>query len=193
MAIKYKICPKCGSKDVLKIVYGMPSYELFKEAENGKIKLGGCMIAVENNPEYGCNDCEYEWNRQEVIDKEYKSIEKVKASIGGYFGPEYNIEINLKEGYFEWTEKENQTAVAECVKDNLNESEIFDIIDKIKMIDLLNWKRKFINSEIMDGTCWSSEIFKNKKSIRIHGVNDYPKEWELFCKLIKDVSGKPFE
>lgn len=61
------------------------------------------------------------------------------------------------------------------------------------MIDLLNWKRKFINSEIMDGTCWSIEIFKNKKSIRIQGVNDYPKEWELFCKLIKDVSGKPFE
>ena len=70
MAITYKQCPKCGSKNSVKIVYGMPSYELFQEAEVGKVKLGGCVI-IEDNPEYFCKDCEHEWNLEQPIDGAY--------------------------------------------------------------------------------------------------------------------------
>jgi len=44
VAVNYKKCPKCGSKNSVKIVYGMPSFKLFQEAEAGKVKLGGCCI-----------------------------------------------------------------------------------------------------------------------------------------------------
>ena len=57
MAIDYRQCPKCGSKNSVKFVYGMPSYELFEEAQAGKVKLGGCVI-TEDNPDYCCKDCE---------------------------------------------------------------------------------------------------------------------------------------
>ena len=59
MAINYRQCPKCGSKNAVKIVYGMPSYDLFEEAQAGKVKLGGCVI-TEDNPDYCCKDCEHE-------------------------------------------------------------------------------------------------------------------------------------
>jgi predicted nucleic-acid-binding Zn-ribbon protein len=38
VAVNYKKCPKCGSKNSVKIVYGMPGFELFQEAEAGILK-----------------------------------------------------------------------------------------------------------------------------------------------------------
>jgi hypothetical protein len=46
MAINYKKCPKCGSKNSGQILYGEPTYEAFQESEKGIIKLGGCIIRV---------------------------------------------------------------------------------------------------------------------------------------------------
>ena len=37
-------CPKCNSNRVVNIVYGYPAPETFREAENGKIALGGCYV-----------------------------------------------------------------------------------------------------------------------------------------------------
>lgn len=45
---KPKVCPRCGSKKVVKIVYGMATYEAHLEAEAGKYILGGCDVS-----EYG--------------------------------------------------------------------------------------------------------------------------------------------
>ena len=48
------ICPKCKSnKDVTEIIYGYPDDELMKEYEEGKVRLGGCMIG-ECKPKYYC-------------------------------------------------------------------------------------------------------------------------------------------
>lgn len=53
-------CPKCGSTDCGQIVYGMPSYELFRQAEAGEIRLGGCCI-WDDSPDYFCRICGCEW------------------------------------------------------------------------------------------------------------------------------------
>lgn len=49
-------CPKCKSKKVIPIVYGLPTYETFKSSEEGKIELGGCIVR-NNNPNYFCKGC----------------------------------------------------------------------------------------------------------------------------------------
>lgn len=66
MAANVKRCPKCRSVNVIKIIYGYPSSELFQKAEAGKIRLGGCCI-YEDNPDYFCKDCENEWNRVQAL------------------------------------------------------------------------------------------------------------------------------
>ena len=142
MAINYKKCPKCGSKNLVKIVYGIPSYELFQEAEVGKVKLGGCVI-IEGNPEYFCIDCEHEWNREQAIDEAY-----------------------------------NKTAE--------------DFIEMLKMINLLNWKAKYIELGVCDGTQWSVEILTAGRTIRKHGNNKFPEEWNSFCGIIKRITRKEF-
>lgn len=51
---KIKTCPICGvKKNVLPILYGLPSEKMFKQAEAGRILLGGCIV-YDNQPEYYC-------------------------------------------------------------------------------------------------------------------------------------------
>lgn len=53
-----KICPKCASKNTVKIVYGYPGPELMMKYKEGKVKLGGCVISFDN-PDTYCKDCEH--------------------------------------------------------------------------------------------------------------------------------------
>jgi hypothetical protein len=57
-----KKCPKCSSKNIIPIVYGMPSEETFKESKKGKFILGGCCIE-ESSPEWHCKKCGHEWGK----------------------------------------------------------------------------------------------------------------------------------
>jgi hypothetical protein len=55
-----KKCGKCGSKDVVRIMYGYPTDEIFIKYEKGEVELGGCC--QENNaPNWHCKACENEW------------------------------------------------------------------------------------------------------------------------------------
>ena len=66
-----KECPKCSSKDsVVPIRYGMPSVEMQNEYDEGKIRIGGCVIE-ESAPDYHCNYCQYEWEKGKPSDGFY--------------------------------------------------------------------------------------------------------------------------
>lgn len=45
-------CPNCGSTELLKYLYGEPTYDYDKE----KFILSGCII-TEKNPQYKCKKC----------------------------------------------------------------------------------------------------------------------------------------
>ena len=53
-------CPKCGSAKALPISYGFPSAEMLKDAQEGKIVLGGCVIR-EGAPIWQCAECSHKW------------------------------------------------------------------------------------------------------------------------------------
>jgi hypothetical protein len=55
-----KRCPRCGSQHVVRIVYGYPSREMFEEAREGRIALGGCFLSPDS-PDYTCDACGHEW------------------------------------------------------------------------------------------------------------------------------------
>lgn len=51
-------CPRCGSRDVARILWGLPAYsaEMKRELDAGELTLGGCVIS-ESNPLFACNAC----------------------------------------------------------------------------------------------------------------------------------------
>ena len=189
MAINYKQCPNCGSKNSLKIIYGEPSYELFEEAKTGKVKFGGCCIMV-GGSEYFCKDCEHEWNREQAIDEAYNKIKTIKTSVGGFFGGFYNVEIDLENLKITWSHSgitENETIHKSIRVDTAKK-----FIEQLKIVDLMNWKAKYIEPGVCDGTHWSVEIINDRRIIRKHGDNKFPDEWESFCKMISRITGKKF-
>lgn len=65
-------------------------------------------------------------------------------------------------------------------------------IDELKILDLLNWKSKYIEPGICDGTQWSIEIIKSGRNIKKYGDNKFPNNWYQFCRLIGRTAGKVF-
>ena len=191
MAIPYKQCPKCGSKKSVKIIYGMPSYELFELAEVGKVKLGGCVI-IEDNPEYLCKDCEHEWNQEQAIDAAYGRIKAIKASVGGYFGGYFNVVIDLAGLCVTWSHgggEEDEETIHKIIRGATANK----FVEQLKMLNLLNWKAKYIDPDVCDGTQWSVEIITDGRTVRKYGDNSFPAEWDQFCKVINKITGKVFK
>lgn len=60
MTRKY-ICPACGEKEGVPIMYGYPSHKAIEASERGEVALGGCCIG-DNDPERRCLKCEHEWH-----------------------------------------------------------------------------------------------------------------------------------
>lgn len=51
------VCPRCRAEiQPVPIVYGYPAPEAMREADAGRIRLGGCMIGDES-PEFECPAC----------------------------------------------------------------------------------------------------------------------------------------
>jgi hypothetical protein len=55
-------CPKCGSKNQTRIMYGLPNAEAEKAWVRGEIFLGGCCVDSDS-PEWHCRDCGEEWGK----------------------------------------------------------------------------------------------------------------------------------
>lgn len=71
-------CPACRTK-LVRIVYGMPDEDLFEEAQQGKVLLGGCCISF-NDPTWGCAHCGWEY----IPPLDLSEEEKVRLEVLGY-------------------------------------------------------------------------------------------------------------
>ncbi len=189
MAINYKKCTKCGSKNSIRIIYGLPGYELFKEADAGKVKLGGCIMDG-GTPEYYCKDCGNEWNKEQVIDSSYRKIRRINASIGGYFRDTCAVDVDLIKRKVAWEKSEGSIEV-ESLQKNISSKATEQFYDQLKLANLLDWKARYA-SDILDGIQWSLEIFREDRNLRKFGSNAFPKEWDEFCLSIEKLVDREF-
>lgn len=188
MPINYRKCLRCGHKGV-PIVYGYPSVELAEQAAAGKISLGGCCIS-QDNPAYHCNECKHQWNREEAELAAYGEITGIKASVGGYFDGFCLVHIDITARQLTWAHSldDPETAVIK----NLTKKTLEKIPVQLRRLDLLNWKRRYDDNRVLDGTQWQVEIFRKGRALRKSGSNGYPEQWDDFCQLMQKLSGMPF-
>lgn len=170
-------CPKCGSENVAEYLYGLPAFsdEMQAKLDAGKVKLGGCMV-YDSMPSYYCNDCKKKFGKHTDID----GITGVEFNVGGFFAGHNNVCIfSDDERYYihsrQWCKGDDDIdKVVEITKTE------WDIIIQT-LYDILcidEWKRKYDNNDILDGTQWSLNIErKNKRTIHYWGSNEYPPLW----------------
>ncbi|MBX3030767.1 MAG: hypothetical protein KF809_11445 [Chloroflexi bacterium] len=55
-------CPRCGSRAVASIMYGMPMFseDLQKSLDTGELALGGCVV-WDDQPDLRCNTCDHSY------------------------------------------------------------------------------------------------------------------------------------
>ena len=179
MAIIYKKCTKCGSMNSAKIALGLPNNEICQDT-----------VARKVNPEYFCNDCGHKWSREQAIDEAYGKIKTIRASVGGYFGGYYDVTVDFDNLQTIWSFNEGEAQ--KTSKRSIKVSTLQAFIEKLKMVNLLNWKAKYTEAGVCDGTHWSVEIVTVERTIKKYGDNMFPLEWELFCKAIGRITNRKF-
>jgi hypothetical protein len=55
-----RTCPNGAAVRGVRILYGMPSADMFEAAQRGEIALGDCVIGGDD-PQWSCLKCGLEW------------------------------------------------------------------------------------------------------------------------------------
>lgn len=194
MAINERQCTRCGSTNVLRLEYGLPTYDAYLAAQAGKFKLGGCCIKGDS-PNYYCKDCENEWNWRQAVESAHQKIKFIKVCTFENTAPAYSVEMDVVQHTISWHGKARIAARAgeEPLAIPIELYSRQEFLRMLEIIDLLNWKAKYINPSEPAGLDWSLEIVRTGRTIKKQGRNSYPENWKYFCKLIRDMTGQEFE
>lgn len=186
-------CPKCGSTDVIPIVYGLPPHNLITP----KVYLAGCC-KPSNPPQYHCRGCgknvgspPYDFSKRGL--EEYQEVvTSIRFSDGGYSCgyPELMMKkangcviLDVRPGWAAPNTKglQRQMTAHEW-------SAVLHIL--YEKLFLHEWKKRYMNPYILDGEQWELEISLTGRRKRTYfGSNSFPPFWPQ----LKDVFRPYFE
>ena len=121
------------------------------------------------------------------------NIKKLYASVGGYMGYSFAVEINFQKALVEYKvfDRGYEPKSTETVK--LSKIKIANFLKTLNTIKITEWKERYPNPGIMDGTNWSVDInFNNNKKLISSGDNAFARQWKTFCNGIQELIGKDF-
>lgn len=192
MSIVYKICPDCGSHDVIDIVYGRLSNGLKKLVEDGKAIFGGETGYYFNEegklinlPIYHCQTCSSKWDREDSLAIAYQKIKKIIIKCNTP-NNEIFIDINIsnREVFYEQIYN-NQILKKDFKKVSVEAIEKY--LSMLQFVDLLYWKPLY-EAESIHNNQWTMTIVKEKSRVYKSGINAYPSNWNAFwgvtCELL---------
>jgi hypothetical protein len=122
------------------------------------------------------------------------NIKNFSASVGGYMGNSFSVAIDFKKASAKYAFYEHGYKLKNSETVLLSESKIEDLIKTLDKIKIIEWKARYPNPGIFDGTNWGLEIiFGDNKKFSSSGDNAFPGKWKAFCNAIEDLLGKDFE
>ncbi|WP_411842387.1 hypothetical protein [Salinicoccus sp. HZC-1] len=135
--------------------------------------------------EYSCVECGSKWTKEEAFEAAYDDINVMKVSYGGFFGGynEIDIDIENSEVSLGFTRGKVETTVRE-----LNKKEITELMNMLKEVDILNWKRSYDNPYVLDGTQWDITLQREAGDLVRSGNNEFPKGWDKFGSGIEKIA-----
>lgn len=207
-----KKCPHCGSRNVAKIIYGMPAFSLIKkELEEGKVYIGGCVIrninvkgtdeSVNIDPRYHCNDCEYEFGKAPVLlpsrrkmveshfdfegERYLDIVEGIEFSSSMRMLPMWHVTVTRNDDGAHVTVMKQQIGPLGFEEKQLTPDEWRLLLSNLyEKMYLHEWKKSFSNPSVKDGESWHLKIKLSGGRIRNYkGSNAYPPYWKELKSL----------
>ena len=167
-------------------MYGMPAFsdELEQAIQNHKIVLGGCCVS-EVSPKYHCFGCKKDFGTPPILLskrglEQYEDIvTSVRFSNGGYF-----------DGYPEVIMKKSKDIILVDARPGFSsegllhrempEGEWRKVISQLyEQLYIHEWKKRFVDPNILDGEQWELEIQLIGGRKRTYcGSNAFPPLWQ---------------
>ena len=198
-------CPHCGSTDTARYIYGMPVMDNWTELmlARGKWSLGGCK-KEDNSPARICNACGKDFgavpylvdkDNEEVVDMR-ESVTSIRFSVNGYFGGHTSVILRQNEnGALVSVQR-----IPDHMASNFTSAKQITLARWSRIIRVLynqmylnDWKKRYINTGVLDGTQWSLEIgLRGKRKRSYSGSNAYPVYWNELITLFRSFA-KPYK
>ena len=198
-------CPRCGSTNTARYLFGMPAYseEMQKKLDSKKLILGGCCIdTVDVNgnkvwdvPGRKCNDCKKDFGRPPLINRDGQTAEDYLDVIESV---EFSVYGNIGSDCFEVFIKKMDSGADVTVRKGFDEKtgHITDrrwyalLVSLLYDCYLFDWKKNYKEEDvyIMDGTSWVLELGLTggrKRSWR--GDNVFPPYWDETLRVFKSI------
>lgn len=187
--MRRRICPRCGSRDTAKILWGMPAFseELEEKLKNKVIVLGGCCVS-DNDPSYHCISCKKDFGRSTFLQE--ISTQSFHFSLGGYFGGYHDVIVSktVSGALIEYKPPIGAEDVTK-IERNLSSDEWMDFVSNLFHCYIIDWKKCYDNPNILDGTQWWIALtFDDNSTFKRYGNNAYPPHWKKLLTLIKSIS-----
>jgi len=210
------MCPRCGSRDTAKILYGMPAYgEIKDEIESGKIVLGGCCIFtvptergdVQYQPEWVCNQCGKKFGAPPLVfskdrsfAEDYRDIAtRIEFSYGGFSGGFTYITIKKNEAGALVRVEKNGNALRDFTPEEIKAGHKGCQITPEKWNSILEtfygklhlheWDRDYSDLSVLDGVSWGLAITLTRNRRRVYsGLNVYPPYWKQLEDVFRQFS-----
>ncbi len=173
---KIKKCPRCGSKDVVEILYGYPTYEARKLAREKKLYLSGCIVS-DLNPTHHCNGCGKNigtpplvYNKKDsrgVPEGDYRDfVSYIKYERQGFFYGQDIVVMKKKEDVFLLDAQKSEYGFIVPgqplfldVHRQLTEKEWRHVLDRLyTKVYLHEWKHWYHDAYVCDGMTYQLTI-----------------------------------
>lgn len=181
-----KKCPKCGSRHIAPILYGMPAFdeEMARQIKNKELVLGGCCIS-RREPRYHCFGCGRDVGTPPIFvrngrEEDYRDIVTgIVFSDGGYFGGYQEISIKKSKGKIMLEVIPAFSMPESFLQRDMTEKEWNRLLDRIySKLYVHEWKKNFIDPTIMDGEQWELTLkLTGGRQRRYSGSNAFPPYW----------------
>lgn len=187
-------CPRCGSKSVVPVAYGMPTSVLHHQ----KVYLAGCCFP-QNPPKYYCEDCGKNVGYAPVLLSEHGQenyvdiVTSVRFSDGGY-SCGYTELMVKKQG--DGASLDVRPCLGIDVGDGLHrkmtETEWAALVHTLyEQLYLHEWNKRFYNRDILDGKQWELEIgLTGRRKRTYYGSNAFPPLWPQLLSLFRPYFGE---
>ena len=163
------------------------SPELEEQLNRGDVVLGGCCI-TDCDPVYHCNKCKKDFGAPTAeLEAEATSF---YFSIGGFFGENHIIMVlKMEDGAIvHYTAGSGYLPEEPTAKEQLSPEEWKAFIHRIFHCYITDWKKRYVDPHIVDGTQWELEIhFMKRKPLKIYGSNKYPVHWDKFIRTVNTL------
>ena len=185
-------CPRCGSKETARILYGMPasSEELEIKLQSKKLYLGGCCVTGQD-PKYHCFGCNRDFGTPPFFDgkngtEDYrKAVLGLSFGVGGFFQGVKRVLIDAADDRIVLRVELPFNEVFLCRK--MEPEEWAGLLERLYCkLYIHEWKKRFDSEHVCDGEQWSLELKLSGGRVRnYYGNNEYPPYWKELLKTFE--------